>query len=381
MGDNNFFEEQKVHSKVKANIVAEYFPKYCKILLKTHRGNLRYLDLFAGPGIYGDGNWSTPMLIGDACAKDSVLKDRVQLLFNDKEHGETLKINFEKQFPQGTFKLTPKFATKTVGEDKKIDDYLNKVIPKGGKFTPTLLFFDPFGYKGINSQTLSNFLNNFGNEVFLFFNIKRIHPALENDKFEDLMTDIFPTTIGNIKEDRKHTYTVDQRLSLIIQNLAKEFESRVDGTVYHCAFKFQEDDRATTSHYIIHFTKHQKGYELVKQIYHEFDNIGAALEADGTYTFDSKRLWDSSAPSLDFGDPNASALGRALTRTYRGRTIDARSLFDEHQKGTKYSTRHYLNALRALVENKQLTAKYNDDKEHRVPVLLNSNCILEFANV
>ncbi len=380
MVDNDFFEEQKVHSRVKANIVANYFPKYCKILLKKHKGWIMYLDLFAGPGIYGDENKSTPILIGETCAGDELLKNRVFLVFNDNEHCDALKENFGKAFPDGTFARKPYFTDKTVGADAGIDNHLNRELPKGQINTPTLLFFDPFGYKGINSRILAKFMTKFGNEIFLFFNIKRIHAAIENDKFDELMAEIFPTTIEKIRNDRKYSLNVEERLALIIENLADEFRAIVPD-VYHCAFKFQEDDRATTSHYIIHFTKHPKGYELVKQIYHEFDNIGATLEKDGTYTFDAKRMGDNTNSLFDFGEDNADTLGKQLFKTYKGRTIDAKTLFDEHQKGGKYCGTHYRDALRRLEEQKLVKSSFNDKKEHWVSVLLIPSCILEFANV
>ena len=57
MTDKNFFEKQTLSSRVKASIVSEYFPKYCKIIIKKHMPErIGYYDLFAGPGMYEDGN-------------------------------------------------------------------------------------------------------------------------------------------------------------------------------------------------------------------------------------------------------------------------------------------------------------------------------------
>lgn len=79
-----------------------------------------------------------------------------------------------------------------------------------------------------------------GNEIFLFFNIKRIHATVKNEKFDDLMTGLFPTTIDKIRNDRKYVASVQERLSLIISNLANEFKTVVPN-IYHCAFKFKEE--------------------------------------------------------------------------------------------------------------------------------------------
>ena len=47
-----FFEKQTLSSRVKASIVSEYFPKYCKIIVKKHvPERIGYFDLFAGPDV------------------------------------------------------------------------------------------------------------------------------------------------------------------------------------------------------------------------------------------------------------------------------------------------------------------------------------------
>ena len=104
MTDKNFFEKQTLSSRVKASIVSEYFPKYCKIIIKKHMPErIGYYDLFAGPGMYEDGNASTPLLIANKCCKDILLKQKVWMVFNDKEYSEQLKENFLKSYPEGTF--------------------------------------------------------------------------------------------------------------------------------------------------------------------------------------------------------------------------------------------------------------------------------------
>jgi len=375
MKENNFFESQTESSRIKANIVAQYFPKYCKIILKSPQIEIRYIDLFSGPGIYEDGSLSTPILIADAIAKDEKLKTVVHMMFNDKDHIEKLKEYFESRYNERTFIFKPRFANKTVGEDEKINNYL-RIKPGKSNPYPTLLFVDPFGYKGINTNDLANFLGNWGNEIFLFFNIKRIHAAIENEKFDDLMTDLFPTKIDTIRKDRKYLGLVQERLSLIIDNLANEYKSIVPN-IHHCAFKFQEEDSNTTSHYIIHFTKHNRGFDLVKQIYSDFDNIGATLGQNGDYTFDAKKL-DRYNGAFEFEDSNIKILSNQLINDYKGKTVTAKQLFEEHHVTTKYSRKHYSEALRDLVRNGNIKSTFNDNREHSVTVLINDFCKLEF---
>ena len=186
--DKGFFKNQTASSRVKASIVSEYFPQYCRIIRRRHEPELfRYIDLFAGPGIYEDGNVSTPIMLARNISQDSSIKDKVQFVFNDLYFIDELQANFESEFPSGTFPKGVIFRNKEVGKDEAIYQFLERNTMrkdsrgKSWNETPSLLFFDPFGYSGMRTSTLAKFLGNWGNEVFLFINTKRINPALENE--------------------------------------------------------------------------------------------------------------------------------------------------------------------------------------------------------
>lgn len=380
MKENEFFEKQTISSKIKASIVSEYFPSYCKIIKRKHLPNeIRYIDLFAGPGLYGDGNVSTPILIARQCQNDDFLRKNVKFIFNDNQYSSALEENFCREFPNGTFSKKVHFGKSTVGENQAISDFLmtNTHI---GKFneSPSLLFIDPFGYKGIETKVLAEFLKNWGNEIFLFVNTKRIHPALENEKFEPLMKDLFPTTLESIKKDRKYKSTVAERLSLIINKLGDEYQSLLGGTLYYTAFKFQEEDADATSHYILHLTKGDRGYDLIKTTYNDFANVGTVFDGVNTYTFDAKKFDKPINELFDLNSINIDKLKDELFDSFSGKKITANDLFEAHHISGLYSKRHYTEALRRLVEEGKLMASFVDNKTHKVSVLISKDCILNF---
>ena len=382
--EKDFFKKQTDSSRVKASIVSEYFPQYCKIIRRKHEPEMfRYIDLFAGPGIYEDGNISTPIMLARNIAKESSLKDKVQFVFNDLNYCEELRANFEAEFPRGTFPKKVYFTDKKVGDYENIYTYLEKstMKPCGGSWLneqPSLLFFDPFGYKGMRTATLAKFLKNWGNEIFLFINTKRINPALENEMFEEMMRLWFPSRYDTLKEEVRKLKTLTERLEYILTSLREEFVALVGGMVYCCAFRFQEENSRTTSHYILHITKGPRGYDLCKSVYNKFANEDLVLShGSNTYTFDPKKC--ANDVSL-FGDTNmaAEALKDILCKQYRGKTITALALFEEHQRGSRYSRDHYTRALRMAEEEGQLTAEYTDGKNHKVKVLIDKGCVVTF---
>lgn len=380
MKEQNFFEKQTLSSKVKASIVSEYFPKYCSIIVRKHvPEKIGYLDLFSGPGMYEDGNPSTPILIARNCLKDEDLKNRVWMVFNDKCYSEQLKENFNKEFPEGTFKYKPHFGHSTVGESQEINDFIVKNTCKG-RFNeqPSVLFIDPWGYKGIETNVLSQFLSYWGNELFIFINSKRINPALENDKFEEPMRCLFPNSYDKVKVEIRNKRTVSERLQFIIDNLGKEYEALLKSRVYYTAFKFQEEDIETTSHFILHLTKNSRGFDLVKQIYNDFANVGTVFDGINTYTFDVKKITNPVEELFDTNSENIDALKNMLLEEYKGRTITSYDLFEKHQQNCLYSRSHYVKALRRLVEEGLIESEFTDGKNHVVTVLLSKDCILKF---
>jgi three-Cys-motif partner protein len=380
MKENHFFEKQTISSRIKASIISEYFPSYCKIICKKHTPKqIRYIDLFAGPGMYEDGNVSTPILVARRCLNDETLRQKVWMIFNDDKYSEVLKQNFLNEFPEGTFAKAPHFGKSTVGESQAISDFLIKNTHNENKNDyPSLLFIDPFGYKGIETRILAEFLKNWGNEIFLFLNTKRIHPALENNKFEGLMKDLFPTTLDRIRQDRRFKSTVAARLSLIINNLANEFESILGGKIYYTAFKFQEEDADATSHYILHFTKGARGYDLIKTTYNDFANVGTVFDGVNTYTFDAKKLENQANEIFDLNSINIDNLKTEIYEAYKNRQLTAFDLFETQHVNGLYSRSHYTEALRRLVEENKLIAEFTDGKKHVKSVLISKDCKLNF---
>ena len=380
MKENHFFEQQTMSSRIKASIISEYFPKYCNIIINKHKPKeLRYIDLFAGPGKYEDGNVSTPLLVARNCIKNNFLQQHVRFIFNDNTYKEQLEKNFFEEFPKGSFVINPFFGDRTVGEWGKITQYLIRNTHVGNyNESPALLFIDPFGYKGIETNVLAQFLQNWGNEIFIFINTKRIHPALENEKFESLMRDLFPTTYEIIKSNRKYKQSVGERLQLIIDYLGLEYQKILNSKVYYTAFRFQEEDIDTTSHYILHLAKGKRGFDLIKTIYNDFANVGTIFDGINTYTFDVKKINNPIAELFDVSKQNIEILKENIYSSYKGKTITAFELFEEHQITGNYCRSHYAKALRELVEENRIKSKFTDGKNHIVSVLISKNCIIEF---
>ena len=390
--NKNFFDKQTVSSRIKATIISEYFPQYCRIISKRHEPKkLGYYDMFAGPGRYEDGNPSTPLLVAEKCYNDEFLRNKVWMVFNDMAYGEVLKENFEEVFPKNSFRNEPFFASRTFGEWPQIDTFLTRNTNDGwSNECPALLFIDPFGYKHINTSILIRFLAYWGNEVFIFVNTKRLNAAFENDKFLDDLKIVFPKRFEKIKTEKSLLEgPPERRHKFIIDNLGLEFREGCSGHIYYTAFEFREEDQKTPSHYLLHVTKGAKGFELVKQVYSQFANVERNLDqeqVDGyeTYTFDPKIDTDNPIVKMlneEKMQENVNALKKKLIAKYSGcHNLQTEQLVKEHHINVLFTRSYYAMALRQLYAEGKITVEFTDDRKHRMCVLISNTCFVTFKN-
>ena len=95
---DNFFDVQSEASGVKARIICKHFDTWSNIVLNEAirlGRKIAYIDLYCGPGRYGDGNKSTPLLVLEkAIAKPDLAKHFVTI-FNDEDTDAIKKLQTE----------------------------------------------------------------------------------------------------------------------------------------------------------------------------------------------------------------------------------------------------------------------------------------------
>ncbi|MEJ7671703.1 MAG: three-Cys-motif partner protein TcmP [Chitinophagaceae bacterium] len=373
--EKNFGLHKVPESRIKALLVSDYFPQYCRIVDRGKGQGFTYVDLWAGRGKYDNGGLSTPLLLADIIVKDDYLRQKVKFAFNDLNNIDTLKKNFEDRYEKGIFTKEPWFGKLDAENCPQIRRYLNRPPKKDND--PALLFFDPFGYAGIDTKSLANFMKPWGNELFLFLNVNRVIPALTNPKVTEHIAAMFPQFKEQAISEVTSAISDEKRVSLLLKFLTAEFKAVIGSHLQHCSFRFMESGAHKTSHLIIHFTKHSTGYKLIKQVYYDYDNIGAVLNSDGTFTFDAKKAYPTGV--LDFSmDDNHLNLAKDLAKQFAGTELTAAALIDQHHPNTLYAPTHYVKALRYLVEQEGLQARFTDGIEHKRTVLPSKYCLLKF---
>ena len=188
MTDASFFDEATEQSQVKSTIVAKYFWAWAKVIGSRPGSNkIAYFDLFSGPGHYDNGQDSTPLRVLRKAIDDPSLREKLVFRFNDaySEYARLLRQAIDSLPDLDRLHHRPQVTNMVVGGD------LSRKIGRLRRI-PTLLFADPWGYKGLSIQLIRAFVkDNWGCECIFFFNYNRINPGINNESVREHMNDLF----------------------------------------------------------------------------------------------------------------------------------------------------------------------------------------------
>lgn len=263
MPTEEFFDERREQSEVKATIVAKYFRVWAQIMLRNLRkygGNrIAYIDLFCGPGRYMDGKPSTPSMIVEEAIRDTELSQKLVTWFVDKNQGwvDSLRKEIEKIPNIGSLAHRPVILCRETN-DALAEFFESKSI------IPTLLFLDPCGYKGVTLRLIKSVLKDWGCDCIVFFNYNRINPGLDNPSVKGHMDNLFgEQRAEQLRKELQELPPAERELSIV-----NEFSLALQdfGGEYVLPFRFKRADGGRTSHYLMFVSKHVLGYKKMKEI-------------------------------------------------------------------------------------------------------------------
>lgn len=337
---DDFFEEQKEQSKIKTEIVVDYFKQWSKVLVSTIRqhgqrygtSNLVYMDLFSGPGKYEDGTPSTPLRVLAHAIEDPHLQKMLICLFNDIDNESVKKLENSIKALPGIENLSnfPRLY-QGILEPEFLKLLSSRSMP------PTLLFADPFGYKGLTLELINAVLKDFGGEAIFFFNYNRTQAAIKNPLVSEHMNALF----GQERADalREIENGSGDKEQLILDALLEALTANYGN--YYCTFRFQNTKKDSTSHYLIFVTKHKKGYEIMKSIMAKSSDFTSPFGvASFEHTPDNVR-------TLSLFNP-IDSLAETLHKKFKGQRLCLDDFWIDESVGTPFLRKNFVDAVHKL---------------------------------
>lgn len=334
MQKRQFYEKPTDASRVKQRIVTKYFGAW-KNVLKTWRNapRLGYVDLYAGPGVYTDGSPSTPLLVLQQAIDDEDLAGKLVAIFNDGDPllAGALRANIADL--QGIQRLRD--------QPQVYEDEVSATVIGRAPRIPTLLFADPWGYKGLSLALIESFLSTGGSDCIFFFNYNRINAGLGWKGFDEPLDLVFGHARAENLRGRVQGLTPPQRERVIIaemQDALKEIGAR-------CAlpFRFISANADRTSHHLLFASKHQKGCMIMKDVMR--DHSSAMVQGFGCFEFDGRT---HSAEQMTIpGLGPLDELMAELIEHFAGRTMTLSALLAQHDHPVA-AERNYKDAILRL---------------------------------
>ena len=331
----DFFDHQSEHSRVKTEIVVDYFATWAQIM-EGRCQTLTYLDLCSGPGRYKDGTESTPLLILSKAMKQPGLKEKLHVAYYEKTKAnfDELKKSVENH-PASSW-----LAHRPVVEHKEVNPALIKELPVDDC---TFCFIDPFGYRGVSLGLLVSVLKDWGSDCVFYLSVSGVRRNVKNSSQTGALTGLFGSDGLEVLRDHVSRRTSRPTFGeLVVKRLQMALQRRnMPRAMYFLPFAVEHDRRNMISHYLIFLTKHPKGFEIMKFIMAKRSH----KDKDGIPLF---RFTNCTQLELGLARKMDDLLC-SLRRDFEGQTITVGKLVDLcHHNRYMYTTENIKSALDVL---------------------------------
>ncbi len=334
---NDFFEEQAEQSLVKTTIVSKYFWVWAKVIMSTVKkkpdGKIAYIDLFAGPGRYKTGAASTPLLVLEQAIADDDMRKLLVAIFNDRDEANSRALEAAIEELPGIETLHHK---PTVYNHEVGTEIVNQFEQM--RLVPTLLFVDPWGYKGLSLRLVDSVLKNWGCDCIFFFNYNRINMGINNELVEKHINALFGKKRADELRPKLARLDPQERELTIVEELSQALQSH--GERFVLPFRFRSHSGNRTSHHLFFISKNFRGYEIMKNI---MAKASSEME-QGVPTFEYNPALKNQLLLFELSRP-IDELENLLLDEYAGKTLSMRQIYKIHSVGRRYISRNYKDIL------------------------------------
>jgi three-Cys-motif partner protein len=375
--DKFFTSPQRATTAIKTKIVVEYFKRWASILwgvVKTNRPpRLRYVDLFAGPGKI-DGVNSTPLLIMEHVISKPELCECVGALLNDEDacYIEQLRKNLKELPGYEKLKWPPQIRPGPV------DEKLVEMFARSNN-VPAFSFIDPWGYAGVTLSLLQALVSGFGSDMVLFFSYDSINRALSNDRVKERVDALFGPeraerlrhVVKGMRSDEREEVLIEAFIEAVIADL---------GCKYVIPYVFEKADKDRTSHYLIFISKHDLGFNIMKEIMYKESQDKTQGIAKFGYV---RQVSAEKTPLLHLMNTPLSDFGRQLCADYAGRSLSRKALREDYDKfdpRNLFVDRNWRDVLSELETEGKITCvpPRNERKVQKGEVTFSKNTVVTF---
>ena len=301
------------HTLRKHEILKRYFQAWLPIMASWN-GRVLFVDGFAGPGEYADGEIGSPVLVLQE-ARDHTYPITAEVVFlfveSDEQRFEHLVKTLDELKP--TLPNNFKFECVNGKFNEELTKVLNYIEKQKTRLAPALVFIDPFGFSHTPFATVARILKNARSEVLITFMYEEINRFINLAEQENNYDELFGTL--EWRKARQESDSAERRRILHDVYLGQLRK--------HAKYvrSFEMLNKGNKTDYFLFFASNNlRGLEKMKE---------AMWKVDATGEFQFSDYTDQQGFTPLFADrPDYDCLKKMILQKYANSTVDIGTLGD-----------------------------------------------------
>jgi len=337
------------HTVAKHILLRKYLNAWIPILTR-HHNKVLFIDGFAGPGVYENGEEGSPII-----AIKSVLEHKLdfksKILFFFIEKNKKRYECLENELKKMELPTNISYECECGLFSEVIDKKLKPIEENGSNLIPTFAFIDPFGVSHTPFAIVKRLLKNNRCEVFINFMYDAITRFINNPKYQENYDELFGCDDWQKYKDIKNP---KEKLELIHNLYKKQLEKHAK---YVRSFKMINKFNKT-GYFLFFATNNLLGLKKMKAAMWKVDPSGFFKFSDATYNPNQTLLFEHK--------PNFVLLKRILIDEFKGKRISIEQLEHFVVVKTSFLETHYkTQILRPMEKNGELNAFRDKSRKKR----------------
>ena len=369
------------HTLGKHDLLQGYLRAWFPILAQGKNSRVTFLDGFAGPGVYKDGQPGSPIIA-------------VQTLVEHKSFNKLCDTYFEFIFVEersdrfsslkaelGRFwDRQPAGKPTNIGvvlQNHSFVDIARQLISSDHlQNDPVLAFVDPFGWSGVPMDTISTLLSSGQSEVLFNFAYDSVNRFVDDNRPE--IARHFPSLFGTDREEHREARSLEgEKRKTYLHDLYLDQLKKRGGFRYVRSFELIDSKRGRTAYYLMFGTRHHKGLEVMKDAMWNLDPVSG--RSFSGFAGDQQMLFEP--------EPDMAPLRSALVKRFDTTRVSINTIERFVVEDTDYKSTHYRRVLKELEIDGKIGCLNTKDKtlhvpsrcHHRVPLRGNRAAVLRWT--
>ena len=249
------------HTKGKHEVLSHYLDAWLPIMLYSN-DRVRYIDAFAGPGVYQGGELGSPLIAMERFITHSQTtgaKGSIAFDFIESEHDRYMHL---KSVVTGRYPELPPNAT-WEAHPGTFDDTMTKILDQLDDrrldLPPAFVMIDPFGVSDTPMLTVQRILKNSKAEVYFTFMYDTVNRFITAPQYQSALTDLFGSDEWR---DGIHIEDETDRFAFFVDLYKSGL--RAGGATQILHFAIDKEDKHNY-YVIIYATKSTKGSDVMKK--------------------------------------------------------------------------------------------------------------------